>query len=225
MVTRERARRDTDGRSPGERSRADAGGESRDERAQAFTMEAVTASLLLLAAVVFALQTTALTPLSASTSNQYVHDQQAAVAAGVLDGAVANGTLRPALLYWNDTGGQFHRTGDDGTYHNGGPPTAFGRSLNRSFGSRSIAFNVNVLYVSSSGALRTEQLVRLGSPSDNAVRTTRTVTLTDDDVLYAPDGTPTDTTLANASTFYAPDAAPDSPVYNVVRVEVVVWRI
>lgn len=193
-------------------------------RAQAFTLEAVTASLLLVAAVVFALGATALTPLSASTASQHVENQQGALAAGTLDAAEANGTLAPTVLYWNDSGGRFHGASAEGYYPNSGPPTAFGARLNRTFADRSIAFNVNVLYVSG-GEVRREPLVRLGTPSDNAVTATRRVTLTDDDVLRAPGGEPTDVPLSNASTFYAPDAAPSSPLYNVVRVEVVVWRM
>jgi hypothetical protein len=50
------------------------------------------------------------------------------------------------------------------------------------------------------------------------------VTLYDDDVLYAADNTPTTHTLENSTTFYASDVSP-GPLYNVLEVEVVVWRM
>jgi len=50
------------------------------------------------------------------------------------------------------------------------------------------------------------------------------VTLFDDDLLTDLDGVDTNVTVSNSSTFYAPDAAPDDDLYNVVRVEVTVWR-
>ncbi|WP_241768054.1 hypothetical protein [Haloferax sp. ATB1] len=50
------------------------------------------------------------------------------------------------------------------------------------------------------------------------------MTLYDDDVLVDSTETPTNTTLSNATSFYVPDASA-GPVYNVVQVEVVAWRL
>jgi len=55
-----------------------------DDRAQAHTLEAFAAAILLVAALTFALQATAVTPLSASTSNQHIENQQRAVATDLL---------------------------------------------------------------------------------------------------------------------------------------------
>lgn len=194
------------------------------DRGQAFTLEAFTASLLLIGAVLFALQVTAVTPLTASTSSQHIENQQLQVASGLLDSAVSNGSLREAALFWNDSAGEFHNVNENESYYAvGGPPgLTFGHMLNRTFRERGVAFNVNVWYVSSSGELRRERMVNFGTPSDNAVSARRTVTLFDDDRLTAPNH---DTTLSNASTFYAADVAPDSGVYNVIRVEVIAWRM
>lgn len=193
-------------------------------RGQAHTLEAFTASLLLIGAVLFALQVTAVTPLTASTSSQHIENQQLQVANGLLDSAVSNGSLREAVLYWNDTAGEFYGVDDqEGTYTTGGPSgLVFGDMLNRTFRERGIAFNVNVWYVTTGGSLRREQMVESGNPSDNAVSARRTVTLYDDDRLTSP---VSNGTVSESNTFYAPDAAPDSGVYNVLRVEVVVWRM
>jgi hypothetical protein len=182
------------------------------------------ASLLLVGAVLFALQVTAVTPLTASTSSQHIENQQLQVANGLLDSAVSNGSLRESVLYWNDSRGVFYGVDEqEGTYVTGGPPgPALGDMLNRTFRERGIAFNVNVWYISSSGELRREQMVDFGSPSDNAVSARRTVTLFDDDRLTSPAGNPP---VSESDTFYAPDVATNSGVYNVLRVEVVVWRM
>lgn len=193
-------------------------------RGQVITLEAFLAAALVLASVVFALQVTAVTPMSASTSNERIESQQGRLAAGALDAAVQNGSLGPTIRYWNDSGASFHGAGQRGFYRNGAPATAFGDLLERVLRERSIAFNVDIQYVTREGALRQQELVHVGTPSDNVASVSRTVTLFDDDRLYDASGSRTNTTLAGASNFYAPDASPDSPVYNVVRVEVTVWR-
>ena len=190
------------------------------DRGQAHTLEAFTAALLLVGSVVFALQVTAVTPLTASTSSQHIENQQVQVARGLLDSATENGSLREAVLDWNDSAGSFANTGDRGYYIR--PDRAsntFGAMLDRTFLDRGVALNVNVLYVTSGGDVRSRRMVYLGTPSDHAVTASRAVSLYDDDQL--DDGP---TTLNDSSSYFAPDVA-DGSVYNVVRVEVVVWRM
>jgi hypothetical protein len=189
-------------------------------------LEAVVASAVVLGALLFALQVAGVTALTASTSNQQVADQQEAVAAGALDAAVAADSVGPTLRYWDEDAGRFHGvpTDVDRAFYTVGPPTAFGSLLNETLDDRNVAFNVNLRWVATDGSVGRTRLVRAGRPSDDASRATRTVALYDDDRLLSADGTPSNTSLANAS-FYAPDRYPDSPVYNVVRVEVVVWRV
>lgn len=193
-----------------------------DRRGQAHTLEAVAAAMLLLASVLFALQVTAVTPLTGSTSSQHIENQQAALAEGLLASQAANDTIVPTVLYWNASGQQFHCASGDG-YRNAGPPTAFGAALNETLGDRNIAFDVSLYYVRANGEREQRKLVDLGEPSDHASTASRTVTLYDDDPVLDADGTENDT-LANSS-YFAPDVAPDSRVYNVVEVEVVVWRM
>lgn len=198
------------------------------ERGQAFTLEAFVASLLLLTAVVVVLGSTSVTPLSAGGSGPQVGTQQAAIADGSLDAAAANGSLRPAVLFWNETaadGGEFHNVSDEGDYPSGGPPNEFGRLLNRTFEDRDIAFMVNVRYVAENGSVMTRPMVNMGEPTDTGVRAVEWLTLYDDDRLYAANGTRTNVTIGNSTTeFYAPDVR-SGPVYNVVRVEVIAWRV
>lgn len=193
------------------------------DRGQAFTLEAFVAALVLLACVAFALHVTGVTPATSSTADDRLEAHHAGLAAGVLDAAVANDSLRPTLLYWNETSETFHGAAED-HYVSRHPPTAFGQHLAWAVGERPVRYNVNVHYEAADGDIRTQRLVHHGTPSDDAVRVTEWVTLYDDDRLYAADGTERSVSLAESAAFYAPDAAPDSPVYNVVRVEVVVWR-
>jgi len=194
-------------------------------RGQAHALEGIVASVLLLTSVLFALQMTAVTPLSASTSSQHIENQQQASAQGLLAAADDSGALERAILFWNDTRGEFHGTTGAQYYTTNVPSNEFGEALERAFGSRGLAYNVRVVYVRG-GNERVQRMVNQGVQSDHAVTATRTVTLVDDDRLYDDDGNPTDTSLAETTDFYiATDESPDTPVYNVVRVEVVVWRI
>lgn len=183
-------------------------------RAQAHTLEAFVASLLVLGGVLFAIQATAVTPLSASTSNQHIEAQQRAQAADLMVVADANDTLRPAVV-----------AAGNGTYSKGGPPNQFGRLLNETFGSERVAFNVALTHEkrgvgNGTGSL---SLVYMGSPTDNAVSTHHAVVLYDDTPFPGPYANVS--AARDAGEFYAEDISPDSELYNVVEVTIVVWRI
>ena len=193
------------------------------DRAQAHTLEAITASLILISSLVFALQVTAVTPLTGSTSSQHIENQQAAAAEGVLASAAERGTLKPTLLYWNESADNWQGASNDG-YADGPPETAFGDTLESMFLDRGIVFDLTIYYVDDDGDRRREPIVDLGEPSDHASTARRTVTLADDDPLREFDGSASDTTLSNAS-YLVPDADPDQALYSVVEVELVVWRM
>lgn len=189
------------------------------DRAQVHTLEAFTAALLLVSSLAFALQVTGVTPLPASTSSQAVENQRAETAGGLLDAAVANGSLRAALLDWNDSAGAFVGARDRGYYrYPGRANSTFGAMLDRTLLDRGVAANVNVRYVTEDGILRSRRMVYLGAPGDNAVSVSRGVTLYDDDKL---NGGPT--TLQDSASYFAPDISEGS-VHSVVRVEVIIWR-
>jgi len=197
-------------------------------RGQAHTLEAVTAAFLLVASIGFALQMTAVTPLSASTSSQHLENQLRATAQGVLESSAETGALEDAVLYWNETESQFQNTSGLNYYTETPPDTAFGGALNRSFNERNVAYNVYVSYQTADGTPQRRRMIYSGEPSDHAVRASRAVTLVDDDRLIDTDGT-LNRTVANSTTFFAPDAGVESGgnrvLYNHVRVEVVAWRI
>lgn len=196
-----------------------------DRRGQAFTLEALLAALVLLGTVLFVVEAGGVTALSGGTASSEVTDQHGAVAEGTLDAAIRDGEVRPTLLYWNESNGTFHGVGEPGAYVAGGPPTVFGDRLNRTFDDRRAVFNVDLVYLDESDQPRRYELVDQGTPSDDAVTVSRVVTLSDDDVVRDANGTATNVTLAESTTYFAPDSAPDTPLYNVIRVEVVVWTV
>ncbi|WP_435096084.1 DUF7288 family protein [Halarchaeum sp. P4] len=195
------------------------------DRGQAHTLEGVTAALIVVTSVVLALQMTAVTPLTASTANQHIETQERAAAHGVLATA-SQETLRGSALYWNATRARFPGSGERGFYVGSGPTeqVALLDRLNQTFYGTGIAYNVRLVYLDAAGEeRRTRRLVYNGEPTENAVIVRRSVTLYDNDHPVVASGR-TPRTLGE-SAYFAPDAAPNSTVYNVVDVEVVVWRM
>jgi hypothetical protein len=199
------------------------------DRGQAHTLEAVIGALLLLTSVLFALQSTAVTPLSASTSSQHIENQQQERAQGLLAAAAENETLKPAVLYYNETGERFHGAdGDRGEYAGTRPNVTFAQMLNRTFTSQGIAYNVRFEYQTNNGTgTNSQRFIYNGVPSDNAVSASWTTVLDDSDHLYTAGSSPDSSARigANTTDFYIPDTSPDTDLYNIVRVEVVVWRV
>ena len=198
-------------------------------RGQAHTVEAFIAALLLISGLLFAMQATAVTPLSASTSNQHIENQQRSMAHDLLSTAAEDGTLKEGILYWNASGGEFKETPDGASfYQNAGSQTAFLDSLNRTLAERRIAYNVRLRVHNTTGepSVRTQTMVQMGQPSDNAVTASRTVTIYESDRLSVDGGQ----TLAeieedSGSVFYAPNADSDSQLYNRVEVRITTWRM
>lgn len=198
------------------------------DRGQAHTLEAIVAGILILSSLAFALQVTAVTPLSASTASQHIENQQEVSAKGVLATATTDGVLRRSVLFWNDTVNEsgFHEGDLNSYYSNTVPPNEFGEMLTETYRSRGLAYNVYVVHEDSDTSQTARQrMVYRGQPSDHAVTASWTLTIYDSDVLYDEKELPTDTTVSSANAFYMEDAEPGSNVYNVVRVEVVVWRM
>lgn len=213
-----------------------------EDRGQAFTLEAIVAGILLLTSLVFALQVTAVTPLSSSTSSQHIENQQQAVAEGVLATSGDAGALKRLALFWDDSGGQFWCADAGDYYTSRRPDTGFGERIEAAFGGSGVAYNVYITYETDTGETR-ENLIYRGEPSDNAVSAARQVTLYDSDTLTRPvdtdgDGNRCDdgdegyanevvstSTQIGPGTFYADETSTSSDVYNIVRVEVVAWRM
>ncbi|ELZ44746.1 hypothetical protein C463_07317 [Halorubrum californiense DSM 19288] len=197
-----------------------------DDRGQAHTLEAFTAALLLVTGLIFATQATAVTPLSASTSNQHVENQAAIAAQDVLSTAGESGDLRAALLYYDEDG--FVNASDDGTY-TGVPPEShpLHDPLTEAFGDRQIAFDIEVSYPEDGGNRTGDTtMVNMGSPSDNAATATARVALYGDDRFG--DGADSRALAENGSaSYFAPpvDEARPEVLYTVVEVRITAWQM
>jgi len=198
-----------------------------DESGQAHAIEAIAASILVLSTVIFAIQATAITPLTVSTSNQHIETQQQRMADGVLSNAKYTETtgetsaLKEAVLYWNTDKKVFYNASADG-YLGKYPDNDFGDSLNETFSDQRIATNIYVTYERPSDGSGTKQMVDMGNPSDNSITSTTNVVIYNHDEVSAPDES---TTVEDTSGYFAKDVNPASNVYNVVEVRIVVWRI
>lgn len=180
------------------------------------------AALLIVSGILFALNATAVTPLSASTSNQHIQNQQLTTANDLLATTAANGTLREAVVYWNTSTETFE--GADEDYYGTGPPNTFGEALNESFLHERIAVNVYIEYWDET-TKKEQPLLYMGSPSDNAVTASRTVYLYNDTELSATGESVTVSTAAANGDFYAPDIGGGSQLFNVLEVRIVAWRM
>lgn len=168
------------------------------DRAQAHTLEAFMAAILLVAGLIFASQATAVTPLSASTSNQHIENQQRTMADDLLRTATENDTLTEVIVERNIS--------EEG----------FDDDLEQVFGDRQIAYNIELYWWEEDGDDRgSTQLEEMGSPSDNAVTTSQMVTIYDGDVEYNGE---------EEDEIYIPKVGPD-PVYNVVEVRITTWKM
>lgn len=204
------------------------------ERGQALTLEGSIAAVLLVMSLMFALQVSAVTPLTESTSSQHIENQQKELGQDVLATAAEDGTLKSTVLFWDD--GYVGASEEaEGAYANGIPDDEahhdsinardhrdvleFGELLADTFSDRGIAYNIRVNYVED-GERNSRQLVDQGKPSNHAVTVTQMITLYEDDTLYS-DGE----TELSGETFYIEHENEDSSVYNVVEVELVIWRM
>lgn len=199
------------------------------DRAQAYTLEGVIGSLLLLTALLFSMQSVALTPATDGAVDASVRAELQGQAADALATSAERGSLSRTVRYWNNSTTERTFAGarrPSVGYGNATPPTTFGETLERTFADGGRRFNVEVRFLTGADSSGREsvQLVYRGVPGEDAVVATRTVTLYDDDELTGP-GTDGETVAAahRRGSYPVPDAAPDSPVYNLVEVRLVVW--
>jgi len=203
------------------------------DRGQAFTLEGIVGTVIILTALLFALESVIITPTTGGTVDPQVRERLSTQSSDVLSTVGQNRTfgLNEYVRYYDTDEQTFYNgvNGDIG-YGRQGVPRQFGALLNRTFDARGRLYNVELAYLDSSGGTGTVTMVDRGRPSDNAVTTTYTVTLYDNQTLTAPNAPPAE--LVDYSTnpndpddpyYPIPDAAPDKPIYNVVEVRLTVW--
>lgn len=190
-------------------------------RGQVHALEAVTAGVIVIFSVLFAIQSTTITPLTTSTSHRHIETQQQKMANGVLAHTAETGALQNQLLYWNPDEQVFYNASIRG-YRGRYPDTRFGTTLEKIFEDRRIAVNVYVTFTREGNTTGTKTIIRSGTPSDNSVTATKTIILYDDMQFSSPGYSQH---IGATPNFYASDIYPNSSVYNIVTVRVVTWRI
>lgn len=202
------------------------------DRGQAYTLEALIGSILILTAVLFALNAVVITPTTAGTLDRSVQEERIGQAEDALAIATEEQELSHMVRYYNgtlDEGEPVPAGAQIGGYtrEQGIPKAAagrFGEILNRTFEGQQ--YNVEVIPLDDDGIRdggQTQEFFIQGDPTNQAVSASVTVVLYDDQTLTAPDAR--DTTLADADpdTFPIENVDDDSEVYNVVEVRITVW--
>lgn len=201
-------------------------------RGQAFALEGIAAALVVILAVTFALSATAITPLTASTSNQQIEEQNRLVATDILNTAEQERAITQLAL--NHDGEAFVGL-DDGDEGYSGPPinedgdlTELGELLEETLDDELIAFNMYIQYQTEDGT-ESIKVVDQGVATDHSATAKQTLVLHED--MELPDSHPSET-LGDLDEcdpqFYAPNVdcfEDDSPVYNIVTIELEVWKL
>ena len=204
------------------------------DRGQAYTLEGVIGALLILAAILFALQSVIITPTTSGTVDASVRSELRTQANDVLVIAAQNDSfgLNKLTRYWHQSELTFYRaTNPRVGYGSAQPPGSLGVMLNETFRSRSRLYNLFLRYPSpnETGEVLSTPVVYQGQPSKNAVTATYTVTLYDNQTLSSPTASAVelwqyDTSATNGEDGYYPiPNVEEGPVYNVVEVRLTVW--
>lgn len=208
----------------------------RRDRGQAYTLEAIVGSVIILTAVLFALQSLIVTPTTSGAVDPAVREELRSQADDILAISAQNQTLSLSdqVRYWDQSDRTF--AGQNAVnprigYGPNQPPGAFGEMLNETFTNRGRLYNVHVVYqgrnvTDDRGRVR---MVHRGTPSDGAVVARYRLSLYDNQSLTGPfassaelwefDTNATD----NDDGYYPIPNAVDGPLYNVVEVQVIVW--
>lgn len=204
------------------------------DRGQAFTLEGIVGTVIILTALLFALESVVITPTTGGTVDPQVQSRLSTQSDDVLSTVNQNGSfdLNRYVRYYDPDNRTFKGgVNPDSGYGSQKVPGQFGNLLDGTFTSRGRSYNIELRYRTQSvqNGSETLQFAYQGRPSDDAVTVTQTVTLYDNQTLSAPDAPPaelwrysTDPSATDAPYYPIPNAV-DGPVYNVVEVRLTVW--
>lgn len=198
-------------------------------KGQAYTLEAIAAVTILIVAILTAQSASSVTPISSSTANENVENQHGELANGLAEAANESGDLRNTLLYWDDSNQRFHNSAGASIYYNAGVPNSeFGDIIQNNFIDNGIAVRVDLIYYERNGAgelvQNTTPYIDFGTPTSNANTASTLVELYDSDPILDDSGNETGTDL-DSSTYFMENINTDSSIYNIIEVEITVWRI
>lgn len=194
------------------------------DRGQAYTLEGFIGAMVVLMAVLFALQSVVIMPTTGGLADRTVQAQVQQEVQDSLLVSTQDGNLSEVVRNWDGDGG-FENTSspaDDDTYtvDEFANVSDLGTILYERFGENGWEYNVELHPENSSR----QKLVYHGGPPDSALTASYTVTLYDEQNVT---GDTADDTLEeaakNGNETIPREYGNESPLYNVVEVRVIVW--
>lgn len=197
----------------------------RDDQGQIMTVEGIIAAFIVIFVLVVIVQSTSVTPLSSSFTNQHIKLELQNMGNDILSTLdetprVANGgTLTPSLLKFSlvqwvrtDSYGMFswNNTSLISTVDNTFvmTPSPLTEALNFSLIRNGTAYNVEVRYPDTGRTMHTCKMIWNGDPSENSVTVSRYIVLSDSDI-YNDD--------------VIPDISPSTGLHNTVEIRLTLW--
>jgi hypothetical protein len=187
----------------------------RNENAQLYTMEAIISSMLLVLVVIFILKATPLTSTLSSAAHQQIETQLDVMGHDLMtvldytpEGSQYS-ALKKAIINWDGT----EYSGQSPVRPYGGDLNATAANLSDTLGSKGIAYNLEVNYITPSGT-GSRPILWNGKPSENAVTVSKKITIYDEDMVTNP----------------LSDIIPDidsnrTRYYNTIDVRLTLWQI
>lgn len=205
-----------------------------DDRSQAFTLEGIVGTIIILTALLFALESVIITPTTGGSVDPSVRERLNTESEDILSSLAQNESfgLSEYARYWDqDTQTFYSALNPRVGYGTREPPGQLGKLMENTFTTRDRTYNIILRYrkKNASEGYGTVPMVYRGQPSESAVTSTYTVTLYDNQTLTAPGSPPVslwryDTNATDDDGGYYPiPNAVDGPVYNVVEFRVIAW--
>ncbi len=198
----------------------------RDNGGQMHTIEGLLAAMVMIVVLIFIIKSTAVTPLSSSTTNKHVQLELMNMGNDLLASLDYNkdsdsygiaSPLNYAILSWNGDlyvwdGKQFNDI--DNPFSPTPLDPGFTKALNNTFSQHGIAYDVEVVYLNNTNNVIARKMIWNGDPSDNSVTVSRMMVIHDDD-------------MAGLATIrgVVPDADESTYFYNLVDVRLTLWRM
>lgn len=214
--------------------------QSETERGQAYTLEGFVSAMIVLMAVLFALQSVVITPTTGGLADRTTkaqleqETQDALVISATANESEGKRDLTTLVRYWNDSTDEFHNASESDVefYYDASNDTelyqefVLGEVLTDRFTDRGLSYNVELVYQDERGEFDTENSTHLVYQGESeAVISSYTVTLLESDNLTAPNNEDIPIREAHANGYPIPPATgeDESEIYNVVEVRVAVW--
>ena len=186
------------------------------------TLEAIMATTIMIAVLVFAVQATALTPLTSSTANAHIESQIHTLGQDmltVLDHSAygTNSALKDQIIEWN--GDEYVWTATSYCSRTNSSDILAGpltEMLELVVIENGIAHNIEFTFNTETGSSQTIPLIYNGDPSDNAVIISRKVLISNTDIEDA-------VTFASDTGIFDMDSSTD--YYNIIDVKLTMWRM